>query len=557
MNRPLSALLLLAATLLSPAVLADDQTPFISSESELQYNIMAGELAAQRREPLAAAQFFMKVLQQQPAAELAMRTTALALVGKDEKLALKAARIWATEAPDEAEAGNAVIRLALRNDEVAASRTSAEARIRSHSDGPAEGFRQVALLLSQEPGHKAEAGEIMDQLVAQWPKVPGAHYAKALLALRFGDLAAAEAAARASLELKANNPETLLLLTGVLVKRGDIPAADQAFSRAVKASNDPAEMHAGYARLLLDAEHLPEARAEYIKALDIKPDLLEARYALGLLALEQEDLAAAEAQFKVLLKNEKVQPAAAYYLGRIAETRKNYVEALGWYEQVTEGDLALDAVTRRAAVMGRTGEVDRARALLAQMREQMPSLATRFYLAEGEVLLEAGAGADAIKLYEGALSESPEDPDLLYGRSLVYERQKKYKEAEADLRAILKKHPEDGRAMNALGYMLTVRGQRLSEARALISRALELDPEDAAVIDSMGWVLYRQGKLRESLELLQKAFGKVKDPEIAAHLGEVLWRMGQKERAREIWEAALTRDPEHRVLKETIQRYAP
>lgn len=548
--------MLLTAAALAPTVMAADETPFISSDSELQFNIMAGELAAQRREPLAAAAFFMKVLAQQPEAELAMRTTALALVGKDEKLALKAARIWARQAPDEAEAGNAVIRLALRNGEVEASRAGAEARIRSLGNDPAEGFRQIAQLLSQEPGHKAEAGKIMDQLIAQWPTLPGAHYAKALLALRFGDLEQAEQAARRSLELKPDNPEILLLLTGVLVKRGDLPAADQAFARAAKASNDPAGMHAGYARLLLDAEHLPEARAQYIKALDVKPDLLEARYALGLLSLEQEDLAAAEAQFKVLLKDQKVRPAAAYYLGRIAETRKNYAEALDWYAQVTEGDSALDAVTRRAAVMGRTGEIDRARALLAQMRTQMPSLATRFYLTEGELLLESGAGADALKLYEIALSESPEDADLLYGRSLVYERLRQYQASEADLRAILKQRPDDSRAMNALGYMLTVRGQRLSEASTLISRALELDPEDAAVIDSMGWVLFRQGKLRESLELLQKAFSKAKDPEIAAHLGEVLWRMGQKERAREIWEAALSRDPDHQVLKETVKRYA-
>jgi tetratricopeptide (TPR) repeat protein len=184
----------------------------------------------------------------------------------------------------------------------------------------------------------------------------------------------------------------------------------------------------------------------------------------------------------------------------------------------------------------------------------MPMFATRFYLAEGELLIEADANDEALALYNRALREHPEEPDLLYGRSLVHERLKDMRAAEADLRQILKDDADDARAMNALGYMLTVHTDRLDEARKLVTRALEITPEDAAAIDSLGWIEFRQGRHGEARRLLEKAFSKVKDPEIAAHLGEVLWTLGARDEARAIWEAALTRDPDHRVLRDTVQR---
>ncbi|MBI3171606.1 MAG: tetratricopeptide repeat protein [Hydrocarboniphaga effusa] len=221
---------------------------------------------------------------------------------------------------------------------------------------------------------------------------------------------------------------------------------------------------------------------------------------------------------------------------------------------MTEGDQVIDAAVHRAVLLGKLDRLEESRSLLAGMREQLPGLATRFYLAEGEILLDQGRGGEALAMYLRALNESPNNTDLLYGRSLVHERMAKTELAETDLRAILAADPDDARAMNALGYMLTVHTQRLDEARKLIARALELSPGDAAVIDSMGWVEFRLGKVQEARTLLEEAFNKAKDPEIAAHLGEVLWTLGDKERARAIWDAARVKDPEHPVLKETVER---
>jgi Flp pilus assembly protein TadD len=554
---PPTHLFVAAATTLVLACAAPAQAReprFSTPAAEAQYHVMVGELAALRRQPDLAANEFLKALDGLPDPDLAMRAASLALAAKNEPLALIAARRWQALAPDEADPREAVARLALRAGDRKEVLAQCEAIVKGHAGGIDEGFRQVAQVLSQEGGKKDDALAVMDQLRKKYPDQAGAFYAQSLLALRFGQVELAEQSAREALRLKPDTRETLLLLTGVLVKKGDVAGADKTINQLVKDSGNANDLRMGYARLLLDAERTDEARKQFELVLADKPDSAEARYALGLLALERQDLEAAEPQFKALLASEELKQRATYYLGRIEEVRNHPTEALKWYEQVTEGDQVIDALTRRAVTLGKLGRLDEGRALMSTMRREMPAFGTRFYLAEGEMLLDAEAGDQALTLYEQALKESPDDADLLYGRSLVHEHLKNVGGAEADLRKILDKDKDDARAMNALGYMLTVHTKRFDEARKLIQRALELSPDDAAVMDSLGWVEYRQGKVQEARTLLERAFSKAKDPEIAAHLGEVLWMLGEKDQARAVWDAALTRDPSHRVLRETVDR---
>jgi tetratricopeptide (TPR) repeat protein len=551
--RPLAAALV--ALCLSPPAAAAKEPRFATPDAAAQYHIMVGELAALRQQPELAANEFLKALDVLPDPELAMRAASLALAARNEPLALKAARRWQQLAPSEMDPREAVARLALRAGNRAEVLAQCEAIIQGHPGGPDDGFRQVAQVLAQEGSKSADALAIMDKLRAQWPDRAGAWHAQGVLALRFNQLELAETSVREALRLRTGTAarDTLLLLTGVLIKKGDIAGADAAIGELLK-SNEGPELRMGYARLLLEAERQDEARKQYELVLAQKPDNAEARYALGLLALEQQQLDAAEPHFKALLKSEDLGQRATYYLGRIEEVRNRPAEALKWYEQVTEGEQAPDALTRRAVVLGKLGKLDEGRALMTRMRRELPMFGARFVLAEGELLLDANKGPEALALYEQAIKEMPDEADLLYGRSLVHERLRNVGEAEADLRRILAKDKDDARAMNALGYMLVVHTTRLDEARKLITRALELTPDDAAVMDSLGWVEYRQGKVQEARALLEKAFDKVPDPEIAAHLGEVLWVLGEKDRARQVWQTALARDPGHRVLKETMER---
>ncbi|MFI4981319.1 MAG: tetratricopeptide repeat protein, partial [Nevskiales bacterium] len=422
-----------------------------------------------------------------------------------------------------------------------------------HPGGVDDGFHHVALLLQQEPAQATAAMALMDRLVSQYPKQAGAYQAQGLLALRYGKIDVAERAARQAIAIKPSK-EASLLLVGALVKKGDIAGADQVMDGVLKNNPDANEVRLGYARLLIESDQRQHGREQLEKLLKEEPGNVDAHFNLGLLAIDDRKLDEAEAHFLVVAKKPDRVGDAEYFLGRVAELRHQPKQALAHYEKVSNGQQGLDAAVRRAAMLAKLGRLDDARTILEALREQFPPLADRFLMAEGEILLEAGAYDDALELYGEALKETPDDTDLLYSRSLVYERMGRVGDSESDLRKILDKAPDDARALNALGYTLTVHTDRLDEADKLVSKALTLTPDDPAVVDSMGWLRFRQGRAQDALPLLQKAYSEFPDSEVAAHLGEVLWAVGSKEQANSLLTQAAKADPDNAQLRDTLKR---
>jgi Flp pilus assembly protein TadD len=161
----------------------------------------------------------------------------------------------------------------------------------------------------------------------------------------------------------------------------------------------------------------------------------------------------------------------------------------------------------------------------------------------------------AFDLLTAALKEMPGQSELLYSRALIAERLGRVDILESDLRAVLATNPNDPNALNALGFTLVDHGTRLDEAQELLERAMKLKPNDPAVLDSWGWLQYRRHNLEEAAIYLQRAYRLMDDPEIGAHLGEVLWEKGQRDEARKIWRAALKRDPDHQQLRRIREKY--
>ena len=123
------------------------------------------------------------------------------------------------------------------------------------------------------------------------------------------------------------------------------------------------------------------------------------------------------------------------------------------------------------------------------------------------------------------------------------------------LRQVMALDPGHAHAHNALGYSLADRNRRLPEALALITRALEISPQDPFILDSMGWVKFRMGQYKEAVEYLQRAYEKRPEAEIAAHLGEALWKMGQQSEARKVWQEGMAKEPSNATLIETLKRF--
>ena len=543
-----------------PAIPAAPAAEPIAIDPEAQFHIMVGEMAANRGQPGLAATEFLAALRTVPDPALAARATGLAITAGNGPLLEQTARRWLEIEPNNMDPREVILQLALQRDSVEEAYAQSDAIVNGHAGGRDDGFRHVALMMAQQPGKSDTAIAVLKRLVQQYPQEAGAYYATALVALRYEHVEAAEVAAREAVRLRPESRENTLLLIGVLVKEQKLDESDSTLDALARRNKkESSDLRLAYAKLLLESSQRDRARTQLERIIKDNPKNEDALYALGVFNVNDGKTAQAKKQFQSLTKSLERGSDAHFQLGRIAEREKDWDAALGEYERVSSGPQALDAAVRRAAVLAQLGRTGEARATLAQMRQQFPPLAPRLRMAEGEILLEAGKPEEALAAYNDALRESPTDADLLYGRSLVYDRTGDQAASEADLRAIIATKPDDARALNALGYLLTVNGkaERLPEAQDLIGKALKLDPDDSAIIDSMGWVKYKLGQNEDARGYLQKAYDQTPDPEIAAHLGEVLWVLGQRDEARAVWTRALEDSPGHRVVVETMKRLTP
>jgi len=264
-------------------------------------------------------------------------------------------------------------------------------------------------------------------------------------------------------------------------------------------------------------------------------------------------------------KSPAASPDIAYqYLAQIAEEKKDYAAAIGWLDKIEDGRLATAAQAKRGQLLARMGKLDDAQAvfgdLLADAEDisdplQRAQRMTAIRQAEVGALLEAKAYDRARRVLNERVKVEPENADWLYELAMLDEREKRYDSMEKGLRKVIALQPEQKQGYNALGYSLADRNERLPEARKLLERASELGPDDPYIMDSLAWVKYRQGELQPAADLLKTAYSKAPEAEIGAHLGEVLWQLGQHEEARKTWTEAAKVEPENPTLIDTLRRY--
>ena len=225
------------------------------------------------------------------------------------------------------------------------------------------------------------------------------------------------------------------------------------------------------------------------------------------------------------------------------------------YASVRRGELYFNAQIRVVALLADQKKFQEAQDHLRSIRPVNDQQQVQLYLLEGDVLREAQRYDDAKQFYSSILDAHPEETSIRYARALIAEKLGELDLLESDLRTILQTEPDNAQVLNALGYTLADQTKRYDEALQYIQKAMELQPDDAAVIDSMGWVQYRLGDYEASVQYLRKANDLTKDPEIASHLGEVLWVMGKKNDALKVWEESLKANPGHETLLKTMKRF--
>jgi len=579
MSPTLRLLAALAAALLALAALAQEvreaededeapAPPLVSGEKPRRilplqeltepvlYEFLLAEIARQRGSAGLAAQTYIDLAKRTRDPRIARRAVEMANHARMPELALEAARLWQQTEPDSVQPVQALTLLLISQKRVEEAEPYLARLLAVDGTAAANGFMQLGRLLANSPDHAANL-RVVQRLAERHPKLPQARFAVAQAAAVAKDEALAIAELRRAAELRPDWETAALFEAQLLQKRSPAEAAKR-LARYLEKFPESRDVRLNYARVLVADKRLPEARAEFEKILARHQNDSDAIYAVGLLAFQVKEYAIAESNMKRLLDSGPRDPnGVRYVLGQIAEERKDWDGAIGWYQAIQRGEHALPARMRTAQAMSKQGRLDEARAYLQAVSAAGEQQRVQLIIAESQLLREANQHQEAFDLLGRALAKTPEQPDLLYDHALTAEKLDRFDLLEANLTRLIQLQPDHAHAYNALGYSLADRNQRLPEALKLIEKALELAPEDFFIIDSMGWVLYRMGDLKGAAAHLRRAWDGRPDGEIGAHLGEVLWMLGDRDEARRIWREALKAAPENETLQKTIKRLDP
>jgi len=521
---------------------------------ELLYKFLLAEIAGQRGNVRLSAKAYVEIAQTTRDPRVARRATEVAMFGRFNDLALEAASLWVEVEPDSVPARQSLVSVLINNNKLSDAKPYLQKMLAADKATIGPSFLQLNPLLSRHPDKNAVYLLIRD-LAAPYPDVPEAHFSVAQAAFAAGKFDVAGQEARQVLKLRPDWEPAALLNAQVLQRESNAKAID--FLQSYLATNPGArDARLNYARLLVADKRIDPARREFQRIEQEAPNNADVAVTIGLLSLQMGDFDTAEAKFKRALQlNYRDPDALRYYLGQVAEERKRYDEALDWYGKVVAGEQVVPAAARYAFILARQNKLSEARAYLQQVAVQNQQQRTQLIQAEAQVLREAKAYQESFDLLGAALASQPDHPDLLYDYAMAAERLDRIDVLEAKLKRLIQLKPDHAQAYNALGYTLADRNLRLKEAREYIEKALKLAPDDPFILDSMGWVYYRMGNPNEGLEYLKRAYAQRPDPEIAAHLGEVLWAQGKKAEAEQLWRGSIKEHPGNDELAAVMKKF--
>jgi tetratricopeptide (TPR) repeat protein len=519
----------------------------------LLYEYLLAEIAGQRGSVALSAQAYVDLAKRTRDPRIARRATEIALYARMNNAAIEAATVWHEADPSSTRALQALAGMLVSMGRYDEALPRLKELLAGSASDTATGFTQITRTLANAQDKQA-ALKLTQNLAADYPQVPEAHFAVARMAANAGEDRLAIDEVRKARQLRPDS-EAAVLLEAQLLQKSSVEQAGAVLADYLQKYPPAREARLAYARTLVAQKRFTEARAEFEKLMTGMPESTDMAFAVALLSLQLKDYDSAEKYLKGLLAtNYRDKDGVRLYLGQVAEERKDLPQALKWYGEVGEGEQYVQAQIRYAQVLARQGKLDAARARLQDAAAKNSQQRIQLTLAEAQLLRDANQPKAAFDLVGRALDRVPNNPDLLYDYAMLAEKIERVDILESSLRKLIEIRPEHAHAYNALGYSLADRNQRLPEAQELIEKALKLAPDDSFIIDSMGWVLYRRGKLKDSLSYLRRAYAGRPDPEIAAHLGEVLWALGERSEAERVWGDAKKESPDNEALANTIKR---
>ncbi len=548
--------------------------PFVSSlTGALFYQLLVGEITAQEGEPGAGYALILDAARKTNDAQLYQRATELALQSRSGDAALQAAQAWQQAQPNARDPNRYVLQILIALNRVAETVPSLKTGV---ALAP---LAERSLAISAIPrayarvSDKKLASTVVEEALAAYlanPATAGAAWTTVgRMRLAAGDATGALDAAKKGHALDPQYEGPILVALELMDAK--LPDAEVLVKQYLaKNSKAMPEIRMGYARALLDAQRYGEASAQLQIAIRDKPDFAQAWLVLGSLQLQDNQLALAQTSFERYVSlNQAAQQkvdktedaeldrglAQAYLsLAQIAEKRKDFAAAEGWINKIENAEDLMQAQTRRASILASQGKLAEGRQLIRGLPERNPGDARLKLVAEIGLLRDLKQYEMAYDLLGQAIAKYPTEADLVYDQAMMAEKLGRLADMERLIRRVIQIKPDYHNAYNALGYSFADRNVRLPEAKELIKKALEYVPADPFIQDSLGWVEFRLGNAAEAVRIFAIAFKAKPDAEIAAHYGEVLWSMGQRDKAMAIWREGQLLNPENETLVETLKR---
>jgi tetratricopeptide (TPR) repeat protein len=526
--------------------------PAIPLTDELLYKFLVSEIAGQRGMISVAKEGYLDLARQTKDPRVVKRAAEIAVFSRDADVALETTKMWVELEPASPRALQTLVALLVAQGKLDEATPYLEKML--VSDGPSTGFMHLTVLFSKTRDTKA-AYQTIRKLAASYPALPEAQYALAQSAIQAGRNEEAVEALKQADALRPGWETSATLRAQLLAKqsRSDALGFMKGFLQTYPKSR---EVRLAYARMLVNANQFDEAREQFTLLTTEMPDNADVHVAAGLLSLQMADPDRAETYLtRALDLGYRDAEMVRYYLGQVAEERKQDALAVSRYESVAKGEYLVSARTRHAGILARQGKLADALTLLKSTETVIDGQRIQLIQAEANLLRDAKDYDGVYRLLDDAVKQRPDHIDLLYDRAMAAEKVNKLDVAEADLRKVIKLKPDYAHAYNALGYTLVEKTDRLNEAAELLEKALSLAPDDAFVLDSVGWLNYRKGNLEKAREYLERAWKLRQDPEIAAHLGEVLWMKGSRDEASKLWDSSLQSNPGNEALLETLKKF--
>ena len=530
------------------------EVDYANHPGQVVYQVLLAEIALRRGNPDLAAAAYADLARRSRDPKALERAADTAGFARRYDLALEAARQWVEVEPGSKQAQYTLASAMILANQLDELPQVLIGMLEADKSTLGENLLGINRMLSRIPDRQA-VFQVVDKVCQPFFAIAEAHYAVAVAAAMAAEHPRALSEVRRSLELRPDWEMAAVLQARVLANTSPAGSIDY-LSGYLERNPQAQEARLLLARLFLGEKRYDEARKQFDRLLKASPDNPEVVFPVAMLALQFKDLEQAEARLRyfLTLPGANKNPAL-YYLGQIAEDSGRTAEAMSLYASVSSGEHYVPAQLRRARLLFDLGRFEEARWQLSSAKTTTPEERIQLAIAEAGLLRDAKQPQAAFDLLDGLLAKHPDQADLLYETALLAERLDKIELMEKRLRRLIELRPDSAQAYNALGYSLADRKLRLPEAYRLIEKALSLSPEDHFILDSMGWVLFRLGQPDEALHYLERAFAHHEDPEIAAHIGEVMWAQGRQDDARQLWLRMLKKHPSSEALGEVLRRF--